>query len=144
MTTKTYDPGSIVVQFGSDILSGFGDDVVKVTRNEDSFMLHVGADGEVARTRNRNKSGTITFTLLRTSASNDILAASLASDEALGDGIKPVTVQDTLGTTVHFGANAWVQKAPDDDMSKEANDREWTIAVADLDHFAGGSDIAAP
>lgn len=144
MSTKTYDPGAVVVQFGGNIITGFGDSVVKVTRAENSFTTHVGSDGEVARTRNRNKSGSITFTLLRTSQSNDVLAASLLADERLGTGIQPVTVQDLLGTTVHFGANAWVEKAPDDEFGKEVSDREWTIAVGDLDHFAGGSVISAP
>jgi hypothetical protein len=144
MTTRTFDPGKFAVQFGGNIITGFGDSVCKVVRTENSFTTHVGADGEVARTRNRNRSGTITFTLLRTAPSNDILAAALLADERFGTGIAPVQVVDLLGSTVHFGANAWVEKAPDDDIGKEVGDREWMIAVGDLDTFSGSSFVSAP
>jgi hypothetical protein len=145
MSVKTYDPGQIAVIFGPNIISGFGEgSLVKVARAEKSFKTHVGGDGEVSRTRNRNRSGTMTFTLKRTSASNDILAAALEADELLGTGIAPASVTDLLGTTRHFAANAWVDGPAEDDLDVEGADREWTIACGDLDVHPGGSIITAP
>lgn len=145
MTTKTYDPGEVLVACGGNILGGFSEDgVVEVERAEASFTTHVGADGEVSRTRNRNKSGTIKVKLKQTSASNDILAAYLAADELAGTGIFPATVQDLLGTTLHFGSNAWVQGQPTHTLDKEEGTVEWTIAVGDLDMNVGGNVITAP
>lgn len=145
MTVKTYDPGQLAIAAGPNILGGFAEDsVCEVERAEASFITHVGADGEVTRTRNRNKSGTIKVKLMRTSASNDVLASYLKADELDGTGIFPITVKDLLGTTLHFGANAWVERPPPDAMEAEANEREWTIAVGDLDMYAGGSVISAP
>lgn len=140
MTVKTYDPGQIGCAFGPAIIGGFAEDsVVEVERNEAGWITHVGADGEVTRTRNRNKSGTVKFKLMRTSPSNDVLSAFMIEDELFGTGVQPVTVKDLLGTTLHFGASAWIERPPPDSFEKEANDREWTIAVGDLDMFLGGS-----
>lgn len=140
MTVKTYDPGQITVAAGADILGGFAEDsVCEVERSEASFVTHVGADGEVTRSRNRNKSGTVKVKLIRTSSSNDVLAAKLAADELDGSGVFPITVKDLLGTTLHFGQSAWVERPPPDSFEKEANEREWTIAVGELDMFPGGN-----
>ena len=145
MTVKTYDPGQILVAAGGNILGGFSEDsVVEVERAEATFITHVGADGEVTRTRNRNRSGTVKVKLLRTSPSNDVLSAYALADEKFGTGVFPLTVQDMLGTTLHFGGNAWVERPPADAFEKEVNEREWTIAVGDLDMFAGGSVVTAP
>lgn len=145
MSTKTYDPGQISVACGGNILGGFSEDgVVEVERAEASFTTHVGADGEVSRTRNRNKSGTIKVKLKQTSSSNDVLQSFLDADEADGSGIFPCTVKDLLGTTKHFGANAWVQGPPTHTLDKEEGTVEWTIAVGDLDMGVGGNTITAP
>lgn len=145
MTTKTWDAGQLSIAFGPDLLSGLGEDsVVKVTRDEQSFIKHTGADGETTRSRNRNKGGTVTVTLMRGSASNDILSAALAEDEQFGTGVRPLTIKNLLGTTLHFAASAWIQKAPDDDMMKESNEIEWVFDCADLEYFAGGLVVSGP
>lgn len=146
MTVKTYDPGQIVVAAGPNIIGGFAEDgsLVEVARAEPSWKTHVGADGEISRTRNRNKSGTIKLRLLRTSASNDVLQSYAAQDELDGTGIFAISVKDLLGTTLHQGSNAWVEQPADDSFEKEANEREWTIAVGNLDMSDGGSTISAP
>jgi hypothetical protein len=143
VTVKTYDPGQVVVAVGGNILSGFAEDgLVEVERAEASFVLHVGADGEVTRSRNRNRSGTVKVKLIRTSSSNDVLAGLLRADELFGTGVFPISVKDLLGTTIHFGQSAWVERPPTDTFDKEANEREWTISVGDLDMNPGGNIIS--
>jgi hypothetical protein len=145
LSVKSFDPGQIAVILGPSILGGFAEDsVVEVARTESTWTTTVGADGEVTRTRNRNKSGTVKVKLLRTSASNDVLSALHAQDQLFGTGILPITIKDLLGTTLHFGSNAWVEKPADDSIDKDMSSREWTIAVGDLDMFDGGSVVSAP
>lgn len=142
MTVKTYDAGQISISFGPNILGGFAEDsVCEVERAEATWIPHVGADGEVTRSRNRNRMGTIKVKLMRTSSSNDVLAAAAAQDELDGTGVYPVQVKDLLGTSLHFGQSAWVERPAPDSFEKEANEREWTISVGDLDMFPGGNVI---
>lgn len=137
--TKTYDPGKLVVSFRGRLISGFGDgSMIKITRDEDAYTKIVGGDGEVARVRSRNKSGSVELTLMQTSASNDDLSSAAALDELSGTGIGPLMVKDLLGTTVAAGANAWIRKLPDAEYNKDGADRVWIIDVEQLDLFVGG------
>lgn len=140
MSTKTYDPLEISCVFLGIPISGFANGTfVEAERNEDTFTLTVGASGEGARARNRNKSGQVTFTLLATSSSNDLLAAVAAADELNGTGSGPLFIKDRLGTTVAVAANAWVKKQPKIEYGKEVSDRQWVIECEALEIFSGGT-----
>lgn len=140
LVTKTYDPGLIIMTFGPYILTGVVDGTfVKASRNEDTFKVYVGADGSPSRSRSRNKSGSIEFTLAQTSPSNDALAAAAAADELLGTGVYPCMVKDLNGTTLVAAAESWVRKPADVEEGKEVGPRIWTIDTGVLNLFAGGS-----
>lgn len=137
---KTYDPAKLSIVFAGIPIQGFAEDtLVKVTRAEKSFNLKVGTTGEAARARNRNRSGTVTFTLLQTSASNDALSSKLQEDELTGTGTGPLLVADNLGTTVINGDQCFLEKPADVEFGKEIQAREWTVVVPDLDMFVGGA-----
>ncbi len=90
MSTKLYDPFQLIVTWGPNLISGFAEGTfLEVTRDEQAFLKKVGADGEVARARNKNRSGQIKITLLQTSQSNDVFAAAQNADEQTGLGIFP-------------------------------------------------------
>jgi hypothetical protein len=135
----TYDPAQIICSFLGNILIGFADGTfVKAERAEDQFMLKVGAGGESARARNRNRSGTIAFTLLATSPSNDILSAAATADELAGTGVGTVQVKDLNGLSLALAATAWVKKKPSVEFGKEVGTREWVLETNNLDIFVGG------
>lgn len=139
MSTKTYDPSQVLCSFLGNQLSGFADGTfVKVSRDEAGFMKMTGADGEVARARNKNKGGKITFTLMQSSASNDILSAAAASDEQTGTGIGALLIKDANGTTVVSVQNAWVEKLADSEFGKELGTREWSIDCDKIEMTVGG------
>ncbi len=139
-TTKTYDPGVVVITFGPWVITGYADGTfVKASRNEDTFKVYVGADGSPSRSRSRNKSGTIEVTLAQTSPSNDALASAAAADELLGTGIYPAMVKDLNGTTLVSAAEAWVRKPADVEEGKEVAGRPWTIETGAMQIFAGGT-----
>jgi hypothetical protein len=142
MAVKLYDPGSVMVIFGPNVLSGFSDGtMVRVERDEDAFTKKVGADGECTRTRNRNRCGSVVVTLMQTSASNLVLAALLTADELATTGVSilPLTVKDNAGNTLHTALNAWVKKTPASEFAKETGDREWTIDTGPMVNVEGGN-----
>lgn len=140
MSTKLYDPSQVVVTWGVYLLSGFAEGTfIKATRDEDAFFKKVGADGEVGRARNKNKAGSVAFTLLQTSASNDSLSTEAAADEILGTGSHSLMIKDLLGTTLLIAPNAWVKKRADAELAKEISDREWVLDCDQLNGTVGGA-----
>ena len=137
---KTYDPGQVSVTFGPVILSGFADgEQIVVEPNVESFTLHMGAQGDGARTRSRDKSARVTVRLLQTSASNDLLSAIQNLDRAGGLGIFPLMVKDNGGRSIHLAENAWLVAPPSSAYGAEAGAREWIFETDSMEDFNGGN-----
>jgi hypothetical protein len=135
----TYDPALVVASFAGIPISGFADGTfVAVERNNDSYTLMVGAGGEAARSRSRNSSGKVTFTLMATSPVNDLLSAVWHADELLGTGVGAVIVKDMQGTTLCVANNAWIMKPPKVEYGKEISTREWVIECESIYMSPGG------
>jgi Protein of unknown function (DUF3277) len=140
MTTKTLDPGQIVIAWGPHIVSGYADgSFVKASRDADAFSKSVGADGSAVRIRSRNKAGSVEITVQQTSATNDFFAAKALEDELLGTAVMPLIVKDLAGRTVVVAAESWIRKSPDVEESKDMTDRTWILDTGDLELFAGGN-----
>lgn len=140
MSSKLYDPKAVIVTWGPYLLSGFMDGTfITVARDEDAFMKKIGVDGEVARARNQNKGGSVTFTLLQTSSSNDALSAEALNDELTGTGSHPLMIKDLFGTTLRMAPNAWVKKLAEDEFAKEISGREWTLDCDQVTGIVGGA-----
>lgn len=140
MAFDTVDPAQLNFVFNGHLLGGFMDGTfMTIARREDTWMPHVGADGEYARARNRNKSGTIKFVLMQTSSSNDFLSAQATLDELTGAGTGAFSGTDILGRTVVNGADCYVLKPAEVTYGKEVAGREWTLEVPQLDMIIGGN-----
>ncbi len=117
---RTYDPSKVSVAFGPTLLTGW--DNVRISREEDGVMFSVGTSGEISRSINANKLGTITLTYPQTSTENLILSGYAANKITV-----PVTVIDRTGSTVAIMKYGTVVKPPDADLGKETRTREWQI-----------------
>jgi len=117
---KTYDPSEVSVAFGPILLTGWN--TVRMSRSEDGVMFSAGTSGEVTRSINANKLGTITLTYPQASSENLILSGYEASKVTV-----PVTVLDKSGTTAGVMKFGTVVKPPDSDLGKESGTREWAI-----------------
>lgn len=136
----TFDPKLVSLIFGGKIISGYADGTfILVERNEQTFNLKVGADGEGTRVKSNNKSGKITVTLMQSSASNDDLSAFALADEISNTGVVPVLMKDGSGRTVVSGATAWLQKPANVELAKEATARTWVIESDELAMVVGGN-----
>lgn len=132
---KEYASDKVSVILGGVPITGFMDgSKITVARTVESAALHVGADGEGTKVVNADKSGTVVIRLGQSSLSNSILSTFEATNANF-----PVIVKDTNGLSLHSGAKAFVSKTPDSEYAQEFSAREWTITVAKLIHFEGGS-----
>jgi hypothetical protein len=140
MENATFDPAAINASFDGYPLDGFmSGTFIVISRKEDSWTPHVGAAGEYARARNRNRSGTVKMTFMQTSLSNDFLSTKHAQDEASGKGTGVFQLVDSMGFTQVLGADAYVLKQAEVQFGNEILGREWTLEVPDLDMLVGGA-----
>lgn len=139
MAFATYDPAKHIVTFAGNLLTGAGKDkFIKLSRDEDSFMKHKGVAGEGGRSKNNNTGGTVEYTVLAQSQTNDILSAILAGDELLGTGVGSLFIKELNGTTVAQATLAWIKRVPDTERAKEAGEVTWIWDCDDLQIFNGG------
>ncbi len=138
---KNYDPKNIVIVFGAIVITaGLAEDTfVSAERDEEMFTKKAGADGEVTRTRNRNKMGRVTLTLQQTAEANQLLSAQAAVDELTGNGVAPLLIKDLGGTSLAAAANAWIAKRPAMAYGKDSGNREWVLDCAELILNEGGN-----
>ena len=137
---KTYDANEVSVIIGSRVILGLiqGDAVV-VARESDAFSDSVGLDGEVTRSANKDKRGTVTITLQQSSDDNDFLSLLSQVDELSGAGTIPLLIRDANGTSLYTASEAWIQKPADGSISQEAGERAWVLRCANLKMFSGGN-----
>ena len=135
-----YHTDQVVASFLGENINGFADDTfIEVERNEDGWTLYVGALGDKCRTRNLNRSGKITFTLMATAPVNDRLATFANDDETFGFNFGPIQIKDLNGNMVCHGSEAWIMKQPKVERAKDSGTIQWVIEVADLTIVAGGN-----
>lgn len=134
MPTRTYDPSEVSVAVGVSLLTGWN--LIRITREEDGVLFSVGTSGEVSRSINHNKLGTITLIYPQTALENQSLSLLEVSKATLS-----VTVIDKSGTTVAIMEFGTIVKPPDSELGKEAGTREWMLR-GDLPVFnVGGNNL---
>lgn len=128
---------------GSHILSGTAEGTFIVyERTVPRATLYVGSDLSAARTLRRNKSGTITVTLMQGSESNDILSELARKDEEArnNDYLLSITLKDTFGRTMLFAPQAFLGNDPSISFGTDYGTRDWTFEVLNVQrHFGGDS-----
>jgi len=129
MSVNTYDPEDVNVIVNGTILTGFMDGTfVRVEKDEENYTAHVGAKGEVTRSKNANKLGKITVTLKQDSPSNAYLKRLEKSKSTF-----PVAVIDQNFGENRGGNDAWIEKSPNSEYGDEISSREWIFVVPELD-----------
>jgi hypothetical protein len=120
MGVKTYDPMQVSIIIGGSIIKSW--DQVVVSRDNDRWNFSEGTSGEVTRTRNASRLGSIKIVLPQASADNAVLSAF----EVVGSLIA-CSVLDKGGLSVHVMPEGTVTRIPDAEYSKEATQREWIV-----------------
>jgi hypothetical protein len=133
MTYSRYSPDRVTITWKGNLITGFAEGTfVEVERDEDAFTKYVGSDGAVTRTRNLNRSGKITVTLMATAAINDQLWADAIFDESFGNEEGPIEIADLSGAMYCSATYAWVMKMPKVERAKESGTVVWVFDCAEL------------
>jgi len=137
----TYAAEKVIVTVGGVIVSGFTDgDFITVKYDEDRYMAKSGADGEVGRSKNASRLGTIDIVLSSTSQANDELSALFNLAQIGGyDNPVPFGVADLSGRSFAGASKSWIKTAPDLSFGKEITERTWVLQAADLTISYGGN-----
>jgi len=130
----TYSAEKVIVTVGGVILSVFGDgDFVTAKFNQDRYVTKVGADGEVARAKTADRTGTIEIVLSSTSKANMELSALFNLSMLSGvEPTVPIGVVDLSGKALVAASRAWLKTTPDWVRGKEISEATWTFECADL------------
>jgi len=126
----TYDPVEVSLIISGLTATGFFDGTFIACARIDPevYKTHVGAYGEVARTKNNNKAGTVTFTLKKTSPFNKQLDILKLLDTSF-----PILVRNNSSQKhLAIATSAWISNEPDIDYDVEETGVEWIITCADL------------
>lgn len=133
MALKTYNFKQVAVIVGGRQITGFAEgDAVTVERNEDSWTLQVGAEGESTRSKSNNRSGKVTLRLQQASESNAVLDGFRIADELADNGLVPVLVKDNSGNSLYSAEQAWVVKPPAAAHGNKSAEREWVLETDNL------------
>lgn len=128
---KIYDADQITLVFANiPIVSGYADgEFCRIQQTDKSFKSKTGTDGEVTRSKTKQKVTVCTITLMQTSSSNALLSGLLLLDENAqnGAGVGPLLVSDRQGTSIFEAQLAWITGPPETVYNREAEGRAWEI-----------------
>lgn len=130
---KEYRPNDVVVTWNGIPITGFADGTfINAERDNPSWTSGTGSDGEGFRAKSSDQSGTVTITLLQTSAANDLLAAAAAVDELAGANVGSLLIKDNSGRTILTAQTAWIEQPASVEFAREVTNREWVIKTDTL------------
>lgn len=136
---SAYSPDFVDIIYGGILFTGLAEKFITIEYEEDDFKKQVGALGDVTRTRQLNRSGKITVTLMDASETNDLLMAAAQADRQTGQNFRPFKMVDRSSNTTVNATQAWVMKIPKIERGKESGTVEWVFETAFLDVVVGGS-----
>ncbi len=125
---KTYDANDVTVIVDGTFLTGFGEDLVSVSKDEENWATTVGAQGDVVRSKVNNDLGTITVTL-QASSPQVLYLNGLANSGKL----VPVSViYNGTPKETSTATQAYIKKPADREYGNESGDREFEFQCLDL------------
>lgn len=141
MAVKQYDPANCTLSVNGIIISGFASgSFITIERSADMWSKQIGAQGEGARTKSNDRSGSISFTLMKTADSNKVLSALAILDENTGGGAVPVQFEENGTSNLMVAETAWIRKMPNAEFSSsEPGGREWVMDTDILNMTISGN-----
>lgn len=138
----TYDPKKNIIIYGGRQLTGFAeDDMITIKPLGDGMQIYSGADGEVGRSVDPNRTFEVKVILATSSKSNDYLSECYNKDRRTGSYMLPLTIKDLSGSTLFFAKQAWVQNFPESKRGRKIDNQDWTFNTGQVnDPVIGGND----
>jgi len=121
MGLKDYIPGEMSVVVGTAIVNDW--ESLDVEYDDDFWKFSQGSGGEITRTKNSSRLGTITVELPQTQEANLILSTAAEGNDTIN-----CSIVDINGNSVHVITKATVLRKPNSPYSKdESSTREWKL-----------------
>jgi hypothetical protein len=132
MSAKSFDVKTGVLRVAGIKMSGFGDNKITISRDEDVHSKLVGAEGDWIASKSYKTQGTVSFDLLP-GTEYDLLMDNLVNFPTFF----PVTYTDTasLKALVTFGK---VMTQPDIANGESPEPRTWVLMVDNVDMSVNG------
>ncbi|QAX98308.1 hypothetical protein EcSzw1_93 [Escherichia phage EcSzw_1] len=135
---QQYSPKDVVCSWNGIAIEGFApDSFLRLQRTSPLVTPVVGAGGQVALTRNADKTGTIEIELMQTSLSNQMLSAIQAKQDDMElevDISSNFVIYDPSGSVLATGINAWLQELPQIELGRDQNSKTWIFGCEKLDY----------
>lgn len=135
---QQYSPKDVVCSWNGIAIEGFApDSFLRLQRTSPLVTPVVGAGGQVALTRNADKTGTIEIELMQTSLSNQMLSAIQAKQDNMEleeDISSNFVIYDPSGSVLATGINAWLQELPQIELGHDQNSKTWIFGCEKLDY----------
>lgn len=135
---QQYSPKDVVCSWNGIAIEGFApDSFLRLQRTSPLITPVVGAGGQVALTRNADKTGTIEIELMQTSLSNQMLSAIQAKQDNMEleeDISSNFIIYDPSGSVLATGINAWLQELPQIELGRDQNSKTWIFGCEKLDY----------
>ena len=111
MSISTYSPSDVKLVIGGYTIVGW--DNVTISRRSQGFITIPGIRGKHTRVPSGDSSATITFSLIQTSPSNDVMSAIHELDLVEGTGRIALTLTDLSGRSVFNSIEAYIVGYPE-------------------------------
>ncbi|MBG23778.1 MAG: hypothetical protein CMF22_10025 [Idiomarinaceae bacterium] len=146
MKLATFSPKDIVFSINDYLITDFANGTfININKNSPNFMQVRGIRGKHTRVRTRDRSGSVTFSLMQTSNQNDLLSELAYQDDVNQTGHLLLTIRDVGGqTSLQFG-NAYLASTPNLSYgAASTTPREWTINFEFITTYEVGGNERSP
>lgn len=131
-TLRPYAPSTVNVNWGEIMpIKGFEEGTfIEVARAANNTKTKVGAQGDVGITMVADNTGTVTVTLMQTSASNRLLSALQAAQDASSELIRSnLQIRDPSGSMLVECLGAHIMTPPAITLADDTSPKVWVFFV---------------
>lgn len=125
-----YDPSQVILSLGGWEPWGFAADTkIVIAKSNDIINPYSGTDGDVSLALSRNRLGTLTMSLQRTSPANEVLATYAQTMYSTRKIAFSVYLEDPRG--YYISTIGWIQSQPEDTIGEMITENQWVIGLKD-------------
>ena len=131
---QTWNAKDFIITVGPYILDGFGEsDTVSIAYTNEIFTKKSGVDGKVTRSKNNaSEMAEVTVKLMQNSKARAKLESLIILDRNTDLWTYPISILNPKLGITYIGAQAWLEKDPDETVAQEVGEVEYMFAVEEL------------
>ena len=145
-TLRDFVPEAVTIAWGGIVMEGFAaESFVTIARSVANTTVQVGAAGDVGITKNADRTGTISVTLMQNSATHRFLSAvQVAQDNDNELYRAPLTVTDPSGSMICRMEAAHIQTPPEVVLGGDQNPKTWGFFSEQVTYLEAPAGFVVP